>query len=100
MIRFWNTYLIPSKPNIYGKIKIINSKLKVWSNDTDIICLQEVFKWRVGLLSKLILIPLSKLIKSQSTTLLGLTVYEGKYQISNILAFLSSIFLLWLVQPT
>ena len=95
MIRFWNTYLIPSKPNIYGKIDIVNLKLKEWSKDTDIICLQEVFKWRVGLLSMLIFIPLSKIIKSQSTYLLGITIYDGRYQISNIIVFLSSLFILY-----
>merc|ERR1712224_646074 len=95
MIRFWNTFLIPSEPNIYSKIGIVNSKLKEWSKDTDIICLQEVFKWKVGLLSMLIFIPLSKIIRSQSTNLLGITIYDGRYQISNIIVFLSSLFILY-----
>ena len=97
MIRFWNTYLIPSKPNIYGKIERVNGKLEEWSKDTDtnVICLQEVFKWRVGILSTLIFIPLSKLIRGQSTSLLGITVYDGRYQISNIIVTFVSLYLLY-----
>lgn len=87
-IKCLNTYLIPSQPNIFGKIKSVNNLLKLWDADNiDVICLQETFRWKIGLLS-LPLLWLAKLFPQYSVIMIGITCFEGKYCVSYLLVLL------------
>jgi len=82
----WNTYLSPAQPGFYDRVDSVNRKLEEWDNKgVDVICLQEVFKWKIGFFSKFILLPLSQKIRTGSRVLLGLSIYDGWYGLSSII---------------
>ena len=86
-IRFWKTTLSPLKLRFFKKIRLVADTIIDWCNDdVDVIIIHDIFRWRIGVLS-LVLIPLAYTFNSDF--LLKLSVYEGKYHISNITSLAS-----------
>merc|ERR1711991_1111358 len=80
---FFNTSCVPIF-NYISKIDYINRKVIKKNKDFDAIFLQEFFKWRIGILS-IILLPLALKTKKYSNIFFGLSFIDGNLYISNIL---------------
>lgn len=83
ILRFWDTYLVPWKNKFFEKIEKVNEQIDKWDKeDTDVICLQEIYRWRTGLFSYMFIAPLARMLDSR--LLLCLTISDGKHQLSTM----------------
>lgn len=53
-ITSWNIYMAPTMFNRFSRMKLIENNIRTNLKENDILCLQEVHSWRIGLISKLL----------------------------------------------